>query len=160
VLPQLGFDIDTAGLVAGNTIHLTYTDTLTGAVHNVSIVRVDDPSALPLDGTATADPNDAVIGVDFSRGLGAVASALNARFNGKVTVSAPGGTTLRFLDDGNANNSSVNALSATRTLTSFTGGGGELPFFNDAGVPYSGATTSLGPQSIGYAGRIAVNGAL
>jgi flagellar hook-associated protein 1 FlgK len=160
VLPQLGFDIDTAGLLAGNTIHLTYTDTLTSVVHNVSIVRVDDPAALPLDGSATADPNDEVIGVDFSGGLAAVATALNARFGGRVNVSNPAGTTLRFLDDGNANNSAINAVSATRTLTSFTGGGGELPFFNDAGVPFSGAITSLGSQSIGYAGRISVNGAL
>jgi len=159
VAPQEGFTIDTAGLLAGNTIHLTYTDTLTSVVHSVSIVRVDDPSALPLDETATFDPNDEVIGVDFSGGLAAVATALNARFNGKVSFSAAG-TTLTILDDGNANNSAINAVSATRTLTGFTGGGGELPFFNDAGVPYSGATTSLGPQSLGYAGRISVNGAL
>ena len=29
-------------------------------------------------------------------------------------------------------------------MTGFAGGGGELPFFNDAGLPYSGAITSLG----------------
>jgi len=44
-VPQAGFDIETSGLLAGNTIHLSYTDSLTGKVHNVSIVRVDDPSA-------------------------------------------------------------------------------------------------------------------
>lgn len=157
--PQQGFAIDTAGLLAGNTIHLTYTDTLTSEVHNVSIVRVDDPSALPLDATATFDPNDEVIGVDFSGGLGNVATALNALFNGRVNFSSAG-SVLTVLDDGNANNSAINSVTATRTLTSFTGGGGELPFFNDAGVPYSGATTSLGPQSLGYAGRISLNGAL
>ncbi len=156
---QQGFDIDTAGLLAGNTIHLTYTDTLTSQVHNVSIVRVDDPSALPLEDTATSDPNDEVIGVDFSGGLAGVATTLNALFNGKVNFSSAG-TTLTILDDGNANNSTVDAVSAIRTLTTFNGGGGELPFFTDAGVPYSGATTSLGPQSVGYAGRITVNGAL
>jgi flagellar hook-associated protein 1 FlgK len=158
-VPQAGFDIDTNGLLAGNTIHLSYTDSLTGKVHNVSIVRVDDPSALPLDGTATIDPNDEVIGVDFSGGLPAVATALNAKFNGKVNFSSTG-TVLRILDDGVANNSSINSVTATRTLTGFNGGGGELPFFTDAGVPYTGATTSLGPQSLGYAGRITVNGAL
>jgi flagellar hook-associated protein 1 len=158
-VPQAGFDIDTNGLLAGNTIHLSYTDSLTGQVHNVSIVRVDDPSALPLDGSATIDPNDEVIGVDFSGGLSAVVTALNARFNGKVNFSSAG-TTLTILDDGAANNSAINSVTATRTLTSFNGGGGELPFFTDAGVPYSGATTSLGSQSLGYAGRITVNGAL
>ncbi len=157
--PQAGFDIDTNGLLAGNTIHLSYTDSLTGQVHNVSIVRVDDPSALPLDGSATADPNDEVIGVDFSGGLAGVVNALNAEFNGKVNFSSAG-TTLRILDDGAANNSTINSVTATRTLTGFNGGGGELPFFTDAGVPYSGAITALGPQSLGYAGRITVNGAL
>lgn len=156
---QAGFDIDTNGLLAGNTIHLSYTDSLTGEVHNVSIVRVDDPSALPLDGSATVDPNDEVIGVDFSGGLAGVVNALNAEFNGKINFSSAG-TTLTILDDGAANNSSINSVTATRTLTSFNGGGGELPFFTDAGVPYSGATTTLGPQSLGYAGRITVNGAL
>ena len=87
---QAGFDIDTAGLLAGNTIHLTYTDTLTRSVHNVSIVRVDDPTALPLDDTATFDPNDEVIGVDFSGGLASVATTLNGMFNGKVNFSAAG----------------------------------------------------------------------
>ena len=157
--PPAGFDIDTNGLLAGNTIHLSYTDTLTGKVHKVSIVRVDDPSALPLDPSATIDPNDEVIGVDFSGGLSAVATALNAKFNGKVNVTVAG-TTLRMRDDGAANNSDINAVTATRTLTGFNGGGGELPFFTDAGVPFSGAITSLGPQSLGYAGRITVNGAL
>ena len=157
--PPAGFDIDTNGLLAGNTIHLSYTDTLTGKVHKVSIVRVDDPSALPLDPSATIDPNDEVIGVDFSGGLSAVATALNAKFNGKVNVTVAG-STLRMRDDGAANNSDINAVTATRTLTGFNGGGGELPFFTDAGVPFSGAITSLGPQSLGYAGRITVNGAL
>jgi aminopeptidase N len=41
-------------------------------------VRVDDPSALPLSNAATADPNDTVIGVDFSGGPAAVAAQLNA----------------------------------------------------------------------------------
>lgn len=158
--PQLGFDIDTTGLLAGNTIHLTYTDTLTAQVHKVSIVRVDDPTALPLAGTATYDPNDEVIGVDFSGGMAAVVSALNAQFNGQVNFSNPAGATLRILDDGAANNSTVDAVTATRTLTTFTGGSGELPFFNDSGAPYSGATGAAGPQSRGFAGRISVNGAL
>ena len=35
--------------------------------HNVTIVRVDDPTALPLSNTATANPNDTVVGVQFLR---------------------------------------------------------------------------------------------
>ena len=36
--------VDTAGLLNGNRINLTYTDTATNTQHNVSIIRVDDPS--------------------------------------------------------------------------------------------------------------------
>jgi len=37
------------------------------------------------------------------------------------------------------------------------GGNAELPFFLDASAPYTGAITSMGAQSVGFAGRIAVN---
>ena len=79
---QNGFDIDTSGLLNGNTINLTYTDVSTGTQHHVTIVRVDDPAALPLANSATADPNDEVVGVDFSGGLASVAAQLNAQFGG------------------------------------------------------------------------------
>jgi flagellar hook-associated protein 1 FlgK len=155
---QAGFDIDTAGMLAGNRINLTYTDTATGKQHRVSIVRVDDPSALPLSNDATANADDEVIGVDFSGGLASVAAQLNARFNGKVNVTATG-TTLTFLDDGAANNSAIDAVSATVTRTGFTSGT-ELPLFTDAATAYSGAITSRGSQTVGLAARIAVNGQL
>jgi flagellar hook-associated protein 1 FlgK len=45
-------------------------------------------------------------------------------------------------------------------VTSLTGGSAELPFFLDASTPYTGAITSLGSQSVGFAGRIAVNSSL
>ena len=100
---QAGFDIDTAGLLAGNTIHLAWTDTGNGQKHNVTNVRVDDPSALRLSNDSTADPNDEVIGVNFSGGLASVVAQLNAKFSGKVQLSNPSGTTLRILDDGLVN---------------------------------------------------------
>jgi flagellar hook-associated protein 1 len=158
--PPAGFDVDTSGMLAGNVINVTYTDVTSGQQRRVSIVRVDDPGALPLSNEATADPNDEVIGVDFSGGLAAVATALNNRFNGKIVFSNPAGNTLRVVDDGVANTSNIDAATGTRTLTTFNGGTGALPFFTDAGVPFSGAFTSLGPQSLGFAGRISVNSAL
>ena len=48
---------------------LTYIDNQTGQQRRVTIVRVDDPGALPLSNAATTDPNDEVIGVDFSAGF-------------------------------------------------------------------------------------------
>lgn len=157
---QSGFDIDTNGLLPGNIVHVSYTDMVTGQTRKLSIVRVGDPSALPLSNDMTADPNDEVIGVDFSGGLGAVAAALNNRFNGKIVFSDEGGGILRVLNDVGGASSAINAVTATQTLTSFYTGESALPFFTDGGSPYSGTITSLGPQSVGFAGRISVNSAL
>jgi flagellar hook-associated protein 1 FlgK len=54
----------------------------------------------------------------------------------------------------------VNAVSTTATATSLTGGSGALPLFVDGATAYTGAFTSGGPESTGYAGRIAVNSGL
>jgi flagellar hook-associated protein 1 FlgK len=101
-----------------------------------------------------------VIGVDFSQGLASVVSQLNTKLNGKVLFANPGGTTLRVLDDGLPNLCDVTAASATRTVTGLSGGSVAMAFFVDATSPYSGALTGTGPQSLGFAGRIAVNPAL
>ena len=158
--PPAGFDVDTNGMLAGNVISVTYTDVMSGQQRKVSVVRVDDPNALPLSNDATADPNDEVIGIDFSGGLAAVATALTTHFNGQIVFSNPAGTTLRVVDDGAGNTSNIDAAGGTRTLTTFDSGSGALPFFTDAGLAYSGAITSLGPQSLGFSGRISINPAL
>ena len=158
---QNGFDIDVGGLSAGNVIRIAYTDTATNTLRHISIVRVDDPTALPLSNTATSNPNDKVVGIDFSGGLASAVAQINAALGTTgLQVSNPAGTTLRVLDDGGGNRVDVNALSATQTATSLTGGGAELPMFLDAHTAYTGAFSSLGSQQIGYAGRIAVNPAL
>ncbi len=157
---QAGYDIDTANLLDGNRINLTWTDTTTGQQHHVTIVRVDDPAALPLSDDITANADDRVIGVDFSGGPAAVAAQLNSYFNGKVTFSNPSGTTLRVLDDGAANNSTIDAVSSTVTRTGFATGTAQLPFFTDGSALYTGAVSSTGSQSVGLAGRLTVNAQL
>lgn len=158
---QDGIDLDLAGLQTGNTIHLTYTDTATGTQHQVSIIRVDDPSVLPLPQSTTADPNDTVIGIDFSGGMAGVVAQLNAALGGtNLVFSSPAGNTLRVLDDGAANTVKVDAASVTTTATSLTGGTAQLPLFTDGGVIYSGATTAAGSQQTGFAARITVNAGL
>src|SRR5262249_59096347 len=158
---QSGFDIDLSGLQAGNSVRLSYTDNATGKQQTVTLVRVDDPSALPLSNTATTDPNDKVIGLDFSGGLSSVVSQLSSALAGTgLQFSNPTGSTLRILDDGLANKASVHSVSYTTTATSLTAGGAQLPFFLDANSPYTGAITSVGPQSRGLAARIAVNAGL
>jgi flagellar hook-associated protein 1 FlgK len=157
---QAGFDVDIGGLQAGNTVSLTYTDTATNTQHQITLMRVDDPSALPLSNTATTNPNDTVVGIDFSGGMASVISQINATLSATgMTASNPSGTTLRVLDDGAANTVDVNAMSATSTATGLTGGVA-LPFFTNGTQIYTGAVTSSGSQSVGLAGRIVVNQSL
>src|SRR5262249_22660008 len=158
---QSGFDIDLGGLLNGNSVRITYTDNATNTQHTVTLVRVDDPAALPLADTATADPNDKVIGLDFSGGLASIVNQLNAALaNTQMQFSNPVGTTLEVLDDGGLDKIDVNSVSATRTVTSLAGGIAQIPFFLDGNGPYTGAISASGSQSVGLAGRIAVNGSL
>jgi flagellar hook-associated protein 1 FlgK len=158
---QAGFDVDLGGLQNGNVIHVSYKDNATGQTHNLSIVRVDDPTVLPLANTATADPNDEVIGVDFSGGMSSVVSQLNAALgpSAGLQFSNPSGSTLRVLDDGAPNRADVTAASVTTTATSLTGGVA-LPLFTDGGTPYTGAIGASGSQQTGLGARIVVNTAL
>lgn len=158
---QAGFDLDVASLLSGNTISLTYTNVATGAQQRVSIVRVDDPSVLPLSDDATSDPADQVVGVDFSAGMASVVAQLNSALGATfLQFSNPAGTTLRVLDDGAGNKIDVNAASLNTTVTGLTGGSSELPFFLDGNTLYTGAITANGEQRVGLAGRITVNFAL
>jgi flagellar hook-associated protein 1 FlgK len=152
------FDVDTAGMLSGNRINLTYTDQGSGIQHRISIVRVDDPAALPLDDSATADPNDEVIGVDFSGGMAAVVAQLNAAYGSLFTFSNPSGSTLRA--DGISGVSNVDDMSVTRTATALSGGDPAIALFTDGFTQFSGAITAAGSQVRGFAGRIAVNAAL
>lgn len=162
VAPAAGFDVDLTGMKSGNVVHVTYKDNTTGATHNLSIVRVDDPSVLPLGNNATLDPNDEVLGVDFSGGMASVVSQLNAALgtSANLQFSNPSGSTLRVLDDGAAGRSDVTAASVTTTMSSLTSGNPELPLFTDNGAPYSGSITASGLEQTGLAGRISVNTAL
>src|ERR1035437_5320199 len=154
-----GFDAGIGGLSDGNTIQVSYTDG-SSVQHNFTIVRVDDPSALPLSNAATANPNDTVIGVDFTGGAAAVATALNTALGATgLQFSNPSGAILEVINSGSPA-ITVNAVSTTATARSLTGGTAVLPLFVDGATAYTGAFTSGGPESTGYAGRIAVNSAL
>jgi flagellar hook-associated protein 1 FlgK len=156
---QAGFDLDLAGLQAGNTIRLTYTDN-TNTQHTVTLVRVNDPSVLPLSNSLSSDPNDQVLGLDFSGGLASVVAQLNTALGpAALQFSNPSGSTLRVLDDGTGN-ADVNGFTSTQTVTSLAGGTAELPFFVDGNAAYTGSITSSGLQSSGFAGRITLNASL
>ena len=155
-----GFSLDVSSMQAGNTINLTYTDTTTNTKRNITIVRVDDPSVLPLSNSTTADPNDTVVGIDFSGASGSIVSQLNAALNGSnlqfsgtppFTASNP----LTVLNSPNF--STINSASVTTTQTSLTSGQPQLALFTDNGSPYTGAIGANGSQLTGLAGRLTVN---
>jgi flagellar hook-associated protein 1 len=153
--PSNGFDLDLSGLQNGNVIHLTYTD-VGNVQHQLSLVRVNDPSVLPLSNNATTDPNDQVIGIDFSAGMASVTSQLNAALGSAGLQFSNAGSTLRVLDNG-FGTATLNAASVTSTTSSLLGGSGEVPLFTDGNSLYTGAITAAGQQSVGLAARIRVN---
>lgn len=157
--PQNGFSVDTAGLQNGNRISLTYTDNLGRTQHKLSIIRVDDPTALPLDNSATADPNDEVVGLDFSGGIASVISQLNTLYGPGLQFDNPSGNVLRVLDDGSGG-TTVNALSLTQTETTLASGNPAIGLFTDGSNPFTGAISGTSSQTLGLAGRISVNSAL
>src|SRR5438477_906718 len=156
---QAGLDLDLSNVLPGNTIHLTYTDTATNTPHQITIVRVDDPTALPLPNTA-ASPNDKVIGVNFQGGMASIVAQITAAVgNTNLQFSNPAGNTLRVLDNGSAA-VSVNAGSTTVTVSALANGNPQLPVFTDGSTLYTGVITGRGTQQTGFAGRISVNSAL
>jgi flagellar hook-associated protein 1 FlgK len=157
--PKAGFDLGTSNMLPGNTINLTYTDTATHTQHNVTIVRVDDPTALPLS-NAGGNPNNPVIGVNFSGGMASVVAQLNSALGGaNLQFSNPSGSTLRVVDSGTGS-ATINAASVTTTASSLASGSPQLPLFTDGNSLYTGVITGTGSQITGLAGRITVNSAL
>jgi flagellar hook-associated protein 1 FlgK len=122
----------------------------------VTIVRVDDPGALPLP--SPSDPNQQVVGVNFTGGMGSVVSQLNAALGTQLQFSNPSSNLLQVLNAVPA--VTVGSLSATATTTSLTSGSPQLPLFLDGTTPITGAITGAGSQDTGLAARIAVNPAI
>ncbi|MBB5047547.1 flagellar hook-associated protein 1 FlgK [Rhodopseudomonas rhenobacensis] len=156
---QAGQTIDTAGMMTGNVMHVTVTDATTGTQRNISIVRVDDPSVLPLPNSATNDPNDVVVGIDFSQ-PGTVIAQLNAALNPSNLYFTGTSSSINVLN--NPGFSTVTAASVTTTLspTNLTSGGPEVALFTDNGAAYSGAIGGSGSQITGLAQRLSVNNGL
>ena len=157
-----GYEVDLTGLQSGNSIHFDFTDS-SGAAHHVSIVRVEDSSALSLPDSATADPNDKVIGVSFA---GGVASALSAIQSGVNAIG--GGLTFGVGSQSNAlsitasSSAKLNSVSATITNTALQGQETALPVFVDNGngkIPFTGSFDGF-DHRIGLAGRLVVNPSL
>jgi flagellar hook-associated protein 1 len=155
--PPSGFDVSLSGALPGNTVNLTYTDAATNTQHQISIVNVTDPAALPLQNAPNANPQ--VIGVDFSAGAASVAAQLNAALGSNHLQFSNAAGSLRVVDDGTSS-ASVKAASVTTTIASLASGNPQLPLFTDDNLLYTGQITGSGPQITGLAGRITVNAAV
>jgi flagellar hook-associated protein 1 FlgK len=153
--PPAGFAVNTSNVLPGNTINLTYTDTATNTQHQISIVNVTDPSALPLQNGA--NPNPLLVGINFSLGTASAVSQLNTALGGLGLQFTNSGSTLNLLGSAAA---TVNSGSTTTTVTSLTSGNPQLPLFTDGNSLYTGQYTAGGPQMTGLAGRISVNPAV
>jgi flagellar hook-associated protein 1 FlgK len=152
--PPAGFSLDLSNTLPGNSISLTYTDAATKTQHQVSIVNVTDPAALPLKNAPNANPKQ--IGFDFST---MTSAQLNTAFAGSNLQFNVSGSTLTVTDNG-TNSATVNAASVTKTASSLANGNLQLPLFTDGNSLYTGVITATGAQQTGLAGRITVNAAL
>jgi flagellar hook-associated protein 1 len=151
-----GFTLDLSNVQPGNSVNLTYTNN-SGQQQQVQIVRVDDPSALPLPNQPGVSPQ--VIGINFSGGTASVAAQLNAAL-GQTHLQFSNSSGLLQVAASSGDNVTVNSASTTATVTSLTSGSPQLPLFTDAGSAYTGAITGSGSEMTGLAGRIQVNPAL
>lgn len=154
--PADGFSIDLADVQQGNSFSFSYT--AGGIEQNVRVVRVDDPANLPMDFTG---PDGArVIGLNFSGGIGAIATALDTALGPAINVSNPSGTTLQIVDDGVGNTTDITSLTSRTTVTANQGAGLALSLFTDSGnLAFTNSLEGDG-QKIGFAGRIKVNAAI
>jgi len=151
---QTGYSVGIAGVVPGNSLQVTYTDSSNNP-HTVTIVALGPGGTLPAQPANTANPT---IGIDFSGGINSVVSQLNAALGSNLQFSNAAGA----LQVVNANGSGnvINSLTATTTATTVTNGTPQLPLFVDGTQPITGAVSAGGAQTTGLAGRISVNSAL
>lgn len=150
---QTGFDLDLAGLAAGNRITVSVTDP-GGGKRTLIFAATTSP-----DGQARADQSG-VIGLDISAGPASIASQIQARLGGDYAVSNPGGATVRILSNGTT--SAVDAARGAMTVAGLATGDPEIPLFVDGGSPGGVYTGSFEGRSqlAGFASRITVNQAV
>ncbi|WP_024517933.1 flagellar hook-associated protein FlgK [Bradyrhizobium sp. Tv2a-2] len=152
--PPAGFSVGTSNVLPGNTINLTYTDG-SNVQHNIQIVNVTDPSALPLRNAANANPQQ--IGINFSSTTPSIVTQLSTALAGTGLAFSSSGSTLTIQGSGSA---TVNSASTTTTTQTLASGNPQLPLFTDGTSLYTGAITGTGSEMTGLAGRITVNAAL
>jgi flagellar hook-associated protein 1 FlgK len=157
---QAGFNLDLTNVQPGNSVNLTYTNTATGKQQQITVVRVDDPAALPLPASMSS-PTNTVIGVNFTGGMSSVLSQLNTALgSANLQFSNPSGSILQVLNSSASTTVSAASVTTTPSATATATGVAQLPLFTDGSSSYTGAITSIAAEQTGYAGRITVNPAV
>lgn len=153
---QEGFDIDLSQLQAGNAVTLDFTNG--GTPTTISFVRVESATTLPLDDNVTSNPDDTVVGLDFSGGFASVVTQIQTALGGSFTASDEGGNVLRLLDDGAAATIDIQSLNASVTNTALSDQGTGVPLFIDGASNqiYTGEL-DFQIQQTGFGSRIQVN---
>ncbi|OEO28658.1 flagellar hook-associated protein FlgK [Devosia insulae DS-56] len=154
--PSNGYEVDLANVRNGNEFTFKYTQG--GAEKTVRVLRVDDTTKLPLD---YVDANGArVIGLDFSGGAAGVASQLQNKLGGGLSVSNPSGNTLRIMDDGVAGTTDMLSLSTRTTSSGLQNGTLGFSLFVDTNnADFTNSLDGVG-QKLGFASRISVNASI
>src|ERR1700753_1219694 len=133
--PPAGFSVSTSNMSPGKTINLTYPPFGSNTAQQIQIVNVTDPTALPLQNAANANPKQ--IGLDLSQGVTpTVLAQLNAALNSSGISFSGSGSSLSITGSNAAN---ITAASSTTTSSALTGNGVALPLFTDGNCLYTGA---------------------
>jgi flagellar hook-associated protein 1 FlgK len=153
--PPAGFGVNTSNILPGNTINLTYTDS-SNVQHQISIVNVTDPAALPLKNGANANP--LLVGVDMTQSMANIVAQLNTALGPSGLNFTNTGSTLNIT--GTSSVATVNAASSTVTSQTVASGIPQFALFTDGNAVYTGQYARTGNEMVGLAGRISINPAI
>ena len=152
--PPAGFSVSTSNMLPGNTVNLTYADS-SNTQHQISIVNVTDPAALPLQNGANANP--LLVGVDLTQPMATIVAQLNSALGATGLSFSGSGSTLNITGSSAA---TVNSASSTITSQTVASGIPQLALFTDGNSFYTGQYTKNGNEMVGLAGRIGINPAV
>ncbi|MAA97571.1 MAG: flagellar hook-associated protein FlgK [Stappia sp.] len=159
---QTGFELDLANMQPGDSLTFDVKDVATGRTKSVTVYRSDGTEDPAL--TATRDPDDIFLAVDFSSGNSAtIAANIQAAVDGDsrlgpglLNFSNPAGSTLRMESTNPAATRMVSA-SAHETVTDSSSHSDAFALFtDDDGSTYTGMNDGR-PNVTGFASRIRVS---
>ncbi|SDU24667.1 flagellar hook-associated protein FlgK [Stappia sp. ES.058] len=158
---QTGYELDLANLQPGDSVSFDYKDLGTGLSKSVTIYRSDgaEPPAL----TATTDPDNIFLSVDFSSGnYTTIAAGIQSALDGDARVGAgvfsaanPGGSTLRLESTAPAS-LRIETAQANETVAGPSAQGDAFALFVDDGDKTFTGMADGRPNITGFASRIRV----